>query len=637
MAPPAPAAADTLDDAAATLAPEPPRRPFPVDSVIVFPRDHRGRIVDAMEPQRALHLHGSEFLEFQPGVFVYSFRTGGWPEGWSVGGRDPIHGGLLRDGRPFHSLTTGRALVEMLPTGLSDPLRFGRGIAGRADVLISNTQTFDEPRPITGLRYQSDDNGLQHTEVYHAQRRVATLFGREMLLNLSAGYQGRGSTGEYPGSVLRRERGLLARARFARPGWSLAISNLHSRHRVGAHAGVQPQPPTFYPSIFVRPGAVVRNANARRQTIRNELDVTWRASLFDDPFTATGYWTAESFRYYSFEEELPSRVHRVGMTIDQALAGGRLPLRLHAWMDGIEDGRSFAEHRSRSGIESTVSDSLRIGSAIVAARGGVLVTSSSQGGIASIEATRPVGPARIDVSVASTPLELPAMVELGWNGVIAPADVTAGRASEARARAGVVLRPFDLSLEAFTQHDRTVPLISTDADRDTLIVHSGHAALRAGATLDIGFRRVAHRGLYASGSLTTTTWLESPELQGVAPVESSHPRLHGEARLGVRALLFLGDLDADLYMRGRSWSSMRGRVLHPRSGLLVLPPADAQVFASSGLLDVVLEAGVRTATITIALENVLSGTELQYGNLIVPDYPLPERRLRLSVFWPIFD
>jgi hypothetical protein len=548
-----------------------------------------------------------------------------------------MHAGVLRDGRPFHSLTTGRPLGEMLPTGLSDPLRVDRSIEGRADLLISNTQTFDEPRPITGLRYQSDDNGLQHTEVYHAQRRVIRIFGDETMVNLSAAYLGRGSTGEYPGSLLRRERGLYSRVRFARPGWSLAISNLHSRHRVGAHAGVQPQPPTFYPSIFVRQGAVVRNQGARRQTIRNEFDVTWRAHLFEDPFTATGYWTAESFRYYAFEEELPSRVHRIGVTLSQALAGTRMPFQFHGWMDAIEDERAFIESRSRHGFESTLADSLSAGSLLVHGRAGFRASNSGRGALASMDAALPIGPARIEASLSSTPLDMPPFVEFGWQGVVGPIGASAGRASEARVTLSMAARPFDIALAAFTQQDRAVPIISTDASRDTLIVHGGHTAHRAGATLNIGFRRLAQRGVYASGSVSMTTWLDAPTLAGVAPVESSFPRQHGEGRAGVRALLFLGDLDADLYVRGRVWSSMRGRVLHPRSGLLVIPPSESQVFASSGLLDVVLEAGVRTATITIALENVLSGTELQFGNLIVPDYPLPERRLRLSVFWPIFD
>jgi hypothetical protein len=54
-------------------------------------------------------------------------------------------------------------------------------------------------------------------------------------------------------------------------------------------------------------------------------------------------------------------------------------------------------------------------------------------------------------------------------------------------------------------------------------------------------------------------------------------------------------------------------------------------------LDVGLEAGIREATLFFSMENVLSGTPVQPGTLIVPVYPLPERRFRFGVYWPILD
>jgi hypothetical protein len=54
-------------------------------------------------------------------------------------------------------------------------------------------------------------------------------------------------------------------------------------------------------------------------------------------------------------------------------------------------------------------------------------------------------------------------------------------------------------------------------------------------------------------------------------------------------------------------------------------------------LDVALKAGIRDATLFLTFENVLSGTSLQPGVLVVPVYPLPEQRFRFGVFWPIWE
>jgi hypothetical protein len=634
--------ADTLDaapDTSAFATPPLPLSlpPFPVDSVVAFARDHRGVLLDTIPPERGLPLYPTEALESVPGAFVYSFRTGGWPEGFSVAGRDPSTAVLLRDGRPFHSLTTGRALFEMLPLGLSDPPRLARGMEGGSTTLVANMQTFDSPRPITGIRYQSDDNGLQHAEVYHAQRRLVTVFGRQALLNVSAAYLGRGSTGEYPGSVLERERGVFVQTRFARPRWSLAISNLSSRHRVGAHAGVVPQPPAVYETIFVRPGAVVRRPEARRQTVRNEFDVTWRARWLADPFTLTGYWTAESYRYYDARLHLPARLHRAGVRAEQHLRDASLPLRIHGWIETVQDDSAFVSPGNRYAFEASLADSLRIGIFGLEAEAGIRATHRYAAPGGRIRLSAGAASARAYVSAESAPLELPRIFEDGFGPLLAPTTAGAGRSSEVRIGASVVRAPFSADAFVLAQSDRDGVFASTDAARDTLVLHTGVSTNRVGAGGRFGFRESAGRGVYASVSPSLVRWLAPPALAGTAPIETSVPALHIYASLGVRAMLFQGDLDADVSVRGRYWSAMRSRVLHPATGLLVLAEAEARHFNASGFLDVVLEAGVRTATIHVALENVLSGTDVTLGNLIVPDYPLPERRLRFAVFWPILD
>src|SRR5690606_37192624 len=109
------------------------------------------------------------------------------------------------------------------------------------------------------------------------------------------------------------------------------------------------------------------------------------------------------------------------------------------------------------------------------------------------------------------------------------------------------------------------------------------------------------------------------------------------AHVGARYLLFTGDLDLDVSLQGRYWTRFQGRTLHAPTGLLVLPEASARPVDTSGTLDLVVQGGVRTATLFLAFENMLSGTELLVGNLIVPTYPLPARRLRFGIYWPILN
>ncbi len=158
---------------------------------------------------------------------------------------------------------------------------------------------------------------------------------------------------------------------------------------------------------------------------------------------------------------------------------------------------------------------------------------------------------------------------------------------------------------------------------------------RAGVGGDLGWRRKARRGFYVTVQPTFIGFLNADASSRHARMEAALPEFFAQGRLGARYALFGGDLDLDLSLRGRFWTQMRSRTLHAPTGLLVLPREGDDIFPASGTLDLVVKAGIRTATLFLAYENVLSGTQLLAGNLIVPVYPLPERRLRFGVFWPI--
>jgi hypothetical protein len=100
--------------------------------------------------------------------------------------------------------------------------------------------------------------------------------------------------------------------------------------------------------------------------------------------------------------------------------------------------------------------------------------------------------------------------------------------------------------------------------------------------------------------------------------------------------LFEGDLRLTAFLRGRAWSGFRSRAFQPETGLFVLPAADDLLFGPSGSLDLVVEGGIRTATLFLTVDNLLSGT-FYPGTLLVPLYPLPKRALRFGVYWPLLN
>ena len=157
-----------------------------------------------------------------------------------------------------------------------------------------------------------------------------------------------------------------------------------------------------------------------------------------------------------------------------------------------------------------------------------------------------------------------------------------------------------------------------------------------GISAEFGFRRKAQRGFYLTASSTQFQFNSALSSSVYESLSQSLPEVLIQGRSGLRYRIFQGDLDFDLYTRGRLWSSFLGRTLHPQTGLLVLRDITSRPIDSSATIDVVLEAKVRTATFFIGFENLLSGTTVIIGNMLVPDYPLPQRRFRFGVYWPIW-
>lgn len=586
-------------------------------------------------------------LAVVPGGFVYDFGAFGWPDGWSPYGLNPQRIGLLLNGLPFDDPVTGRPRYDLLPTAFLEPLTRQASRLGTPLALQAGSRAFDAPQPLTELTYRTSNTGQQSVMGIHAQQRRRSLFGQPGVVSALFGYGGHAADGEYPGSRLRRMRQVWGRLRYTQVHWSLEFNNLHNRRLLGAHGGVQPQPGLPFESIYTRIGADVRNPDARRQTIRNDLALTARARLWpslSEPLTASVYWTAQTFRYTNpLQDSLDAKTNRFGGRVHQDLRFGTHQFRLlvEGWADRLRRSRQSALPDSfglsRTQLHATLRDAFQIGSFDASLTGGLHVTDTAAfpGGSANVGWQR--GAVRIfgEATYAGQPVSW--VEERGFGRFLQPVtEVPNGRLAQGRLGFTAQLGPFDVTAFGFA-HKLTNPLdLYETSVTDSVVARVASSPFRrAGVGGDIGWRRAAERGFYLTAQPTFVQFLNDADSPEHFRVRASLPRVFAHGSFGARALLFNGDLDLDIALQGRFWTEFRSRLLHPPTGLLIIPLADARVFSPSGALDIVIKGGIRTATLFVAFDNLLSGTQIQTGTLIVPTYPLPERRFRFGVYWPI--
>lgn len=616
----------------------PPLRP-PIGFLTADP----GAPVDTMLSVLAPEPDAQGILGRLPGSFVYDFGTPGWPDGWSRFGLNPNKSTLALGGIPLTNTLTGRPRFDLLPLDYLEPLRLTEGRYGAPVVVHGTMRPFDSPRPITELRYRQSNTGLQAISVMHAQQRRRALFGQPGVLGVQLGYRGLKADGEYPGSAVTLGPQTYFRLRYAQRLWSLEAGNFHSRRTVEAHGGVEPFFGGAYSTIYQRFGATVENGNAERRTVRNDMYVTARVRLLpasDEPFTTTLYRTRETFRYRNpGTDTLQAKTNRIGFRTQQqiALSTHRLRLTAEGWIDRVRSSNAFAETAdlTQRALHLSLHDSVYVGPFTATGQAGWHATTLAS--FPSFAFTLSNQTLRINLSQTGEPLSR--IEAWGWGAAVQgltsfPTPTVRQGVAEVHLKRGV----WDAKIIGFVNETRNGTDLYETGRQDSLDVQTTETAqYRAGVALDLGWRRASTRGWYLTLQPNWTRFLnpdESPLHQRLA---DSHPEGYLQGRLGFRYLLFKGDLDLNLYLKGRLWSPMNGRTFHPQTGLLAVPEASARAFGTNGALDVQIEAGIRSATVFVAFENFTAGTTFHVGNLHIPDYPLPRRHFRLGVFWPIFD
>ncbi len=597
----------------------------------------------------SFELDAAGVLATRPASFFYDFGEFGWPNGWSPYGLTPNRVALLLGGLPFDDPVTGRPRYDLLPLSILKPLGLQAGRHAAPMAVYAQVRPYEIGQPFTEMHYRSGGGGLQSILAIHTQRRRLSLFGRPGVLRVLFGYGGHAARGAYDGSRLRRMRQLITRVRYQQTGWSVEAAYLHNQRRLGAHSGVNPTTP--YEAIYNQLIATVRNPNAFRQTIRNDLSVTLRARLVPglaDPLTISAFTTLNTFRYRNpGADTLVAKTNRYGARVHQDLQIGphRLRLLVEAWTDRLARSNALPGDPTRSQLHVTLHDSLRLGRFEAIVEGGAHVTAHARFAGGAARVARRLGPVRVFAEALHAGQPASWVEEYGFGRFVAPVDkIPDGRVSQGRAGLRFRARAFDVAVFGFA-HEESKPLdLYTTATEDSIEARVAPAPFqRLGLGSDLGWRRTARRGFYATAQPTLVRFLDANASDAHRRMDAALPTFFVQGRLGARYALFTNDLILDLSVRGRFWTELRSRTLHAPTGLLVLPRAEDDFYPASGFLpasgtvDVVAEAAVRTARLFLAYENAFSGTQVLLGNQIVPIYPLPAQRLRFGVFWPILN
>ncbi len=556
------------------------------------------------------------------GSFMYDFGAFGWPAGWSYLGASPNHAVLYWQGIPFDDLVTGRPRYDLLPTALLSAPGVALGARSVPVAVLTRLRAFDASRPLTELHYQAGDNSLQRITALHTQRVPKTVMGRPGLLQGLFAYAGGAAVGEYAGSRLQRMRQLLLGAQYQQVHWSLEALFLHNQRRLGAHGGVVPV--RDYESVYNRLTATTRDDKAVRRDVRHDASVTLRVGAL-----ALQAWHVYARMRYTRAPGDAAEVtsSRWGLRLRRPVEWGAHRMRILA--EGYMQGASARAH-------AALRDSVGTGAVTLAGEAGV---SLAQGTVFASAAAEIVYRWTVYASAFSVGIAPSRAAIQGFGNFVVPLSrVPIGRTEQIRLGARIRRGILDVDLFGFAGQEHNLhDFYGQRSDSAVVRVHEGALRL-AGVVLDAGLRRSAQRGFYAHAHALRII------LRGSIPRarEEAVPALYGQGRIGARYRLFTGDLRLDVSVRARLWTAMTSRMLHAPTGLLTLPedpglyPEEGRLPASA-VVDIVAEAGVRTAVLFAAYENILSGSPLMAGNQIVPLYPLPAIRLRFGVFWPIVN
>ena len=621
------------------------------DSVNVNPPQPRPQPATATDSADPIDL-----LRAQTGGFTYDLSVPGWPTGYSYHGLSPndlgVHFGDVLMDDPF----TGRPRFDLVPTQLSALPDIRLSTAGNLYGAGFTPRHFTEPHPLTEATYWSSSAGLQSVRILHQQQRVfrkrhdpgdsttaavdsiavdqganrAPPVGQRTRMQAAVSYHGLAATGEYPGSRVRRGRQLSASVGMSGARWSAEVLELYNGRSVGAHEGVDPP-------IFRRLGATVQQADAERVTRRNDLSVNAGYAILDEPVRVEAVWTMATERYTTAADTVEARSTRFSWSLSQRVSRG-IPVSVFATgnRDIVTGSRGMEADAVTSFLFAGLSGDATTKRALGSASLGLVQAGDATAFAGTFEGEAMLAGVGLSASAATTLGRSSLIDEVGFSNFLAGIPSANERARYSALSVGVSmrLRQLSVTLKGFVMlaTDAT-EYFATPAPDSAVAVRVNGTTHNIGGSGTVGLREAAARGFYGRVRLDAyrVGGESSPERLRIA---GAHPDYYATAQFGYRRTLFLGDLIGDFAIRGRAWPDFAGRALHPQTGLLLIPLA-GNVVPASWVVDVVVTAKVRSASIFLLYENVFSGTQLLEGNQLVVGYPLEQQRFRLGVWWPI--
>ncbi len=572
------------------------------------------------------------------GSFSYKFGTSGWPDGFSPYGLNPNKLALQVGSISLNDLFTGRPRYDLIPVAWLSELvvKTNLSISASFDSLASL-------EPLTLIRYESSGNGSQAVRSLHVQNRLWGTGSEQRTLQTAFGYAGEGATGEYDGSQLRRAREVAVRLGYSTPTWQLELFEMAQRRTVGAHGGVLPLNGGSYISIYQRLGATVDDEAARRRTLRNDLTLKGSTQLSGIRASVTGVWTVQTLDFEGKSASEKIVLSNKGIHVDLSKPWGSQTASLVLKTDKADYIKSSILFDSDPNfqIKSSALGSLsgRLWAYDYAVEAG---PETADGSIwarmdGTIRATH--GPFEARITLHQSGRERQWHERIGFGEMISPLETTSHPVDQSAA-ATLSFRSRLVSVSWTSQFNNSQDqlLMKQGAGASVATVETlPGAATSLVSSLVIGFRDQQPKGIWAQVNPVLRSSSTNATSVLATGWRRSLPDLWASATIGWKATLFHGDFVLNTYARARYWGPMGGLRLHTPTGLLVLPADNSETLEANWLIDFVAEAGIRGATVFLSFENAFSGTTALIGNLMVPDYPLPQQRTRFGVYWPIFD
>lgn len=603
---------------------------------LVSPFGMEGGRAFGVAPATTPEIDGFALLGQIPGAFLFDFGDTGWADGLSLDGQSPQRSSFSFEGIPFSDLFTERPHTELLPVAVLGRFRLEGQRFGRTGGVNVHVRPLAGSAPITELKFETGQEGLQYISAVHAQTRPSPgwLGGGGARLGMMGHVSGTRSDGHFAGGALRAWQA-LGRISLSRPGFAATLTEFHARHAVGARAGVAPN----FPAAYFPAQATVLGPAAERETIRNDLALNARIPLGEEVLAATAYWTRQHERYTpSGIDTSLVRGNRFGGNVALPFRSGghHLALEVDGWWDDEPGGRlnPFAGIEARTQLHASLADSLSISGWAINAEAGAHTTGGN---------VFPSGRLRVERGRVFARLgyagHVPGRIEtVGLDTLITSLDaVSTERIASAEGGIAFKFGSVQVNVRGFASLTTNPRALVADGTGSAAFVDFDGDVQRVGGSLSVGWRVETQRGFYANTAVSTLTLLNSNDADLHSREADAMPDVWANGRLGVRAVgLFDNNLDLELAAQGRAWTTFRGRTFIPAAALFALPASASPDVPASGVLDIVVEARLqRRATLFLLYENVLA-TRTYDGVFIVPVYPLPAHRVRFGLFWTLF-